>query len=130
MNQKSLIAAGLLAVGLVYSARAVTTNVVTLTGSTAFRAVVFTACTTPGTVFASHASGAPADPIVVGSGSGNGANDIVYEGYIQNSDLTYSLYDLVCSFTGSEAGIAACAQVSVINNPTPVFNGSTSPLPG
>ena len=39
--------------------------------------------------------------------SGNGANTIVYEGYIQNADTTYTLYDLDCSFTGSEAGIAA-----------------------
>src|SRR5215471_482245 len=132
MNYKSSIAAGLLAAGLISSASGATGDgvPVTLTGSTAFRAVTYTACTTPGRVFASAASGAPADPVVISTPNNNGANDIVYEGYIKNADNTYTKYDLVCSFTGSEAGIAAAAQVAVINNPTPAFNGATSPLPG
>src|SRR5581483_3962692 len=129
--KKSLITAGLLALGLISTASANT--IVTLTGSTAYRAVVYQACTTPGVVFASAASGAPADVAVVSTPANpnnNGANDIVYEGYIKNTDGTYTLYDLVCSFTGSEAGIAAAAQSAGINNPTPAFNGGTSPLPG
>jgi hypothetical protein len=133
MNYKSLITAGLLAAGLISSASAATGDgvIVTLTGSTAFRAVVFTACTTPDRVFNSTTSNTNvlANPIAL-NGAGNGANDIVYEGYITNNDGTATKYDLVCSFTGSEAGIAAASQVASIANPTPVFNGGTSPLPG
>ncbi len=129
MNPKSLITAGLIAVGLASAAHANT--IVTLTGSTAFRAVVYTACKSPGVVFASAASGAPADPKVVSATDANSANDIVYEGYIQNPDTTYTLYDLVCEFTGSEAGIASVSGLSTLANDTPFGNnGPHSPIPG
>ena len=104
--------------------------IVTLTGSTAYRSVVYAACTTPGVVFASAASGAVTDPRVVSPLNTNSANDIVYEGYIKLDNGVYRLYDLVCSFTGSEAGIGSVAGVTNIPNDTPVFNGGTSPLPG
>jgi hypothetical protein len=120
MKSKILIAA-LLGVGVLMSASAQQT--VYLTGSTAYRSVIFGVCTTPGQVFASKAGvaphgGAPADPVILSPAPNNtsGANTVVFEGYIYNSVTTlYDYYVLNCSFTGSEAGIAAVAGVTIAN---------------
>jgi hypothetical protein len=94
MKKASLITSALLALGIVSQAGAATTNVVYITGSTAFRGNVFTTLTTAGAVF-------DAAPTVLPAGAGSGTGSIVYQGAIGGQP-----YILDCNWTGSEAGIA------------------------
>lgn len=88
--------------------------VVYLTGSTAARAIIYGACTTSGQVF-------DAGSTVVSANNSSGASQIVYEGKIN----TFTV-DIDCSFTGSEAGIAAVAGQPLTQN----VNSGTFSLPG
>ena len=80
--------------------------IIYLTGSTAARAVIYAAATTANQIFT---DGSAASVISTGANNtGNGANTIVYRGHISVNGVS-TLVDLDCSFTGSEAGIAAVA---------------------
>lgn len=80
-------------------AQAANITVIYLTGSTAARGNIFTAMTTPGQIF-------PAGGSVVFPSGGNGSSSqIVYRGTLTNGDVV----DIDCTWTGSEAGIAAVA---------------------
>lgn len=121
----ALIALGVISAASVAQA---SNPVVYLTGSTAARSVIFAAATTSGQIFTGGGT-------VISTGSnntGSGANTIVYEGNISGVGTV----DLDCSFTGSEAGIAAVAGQTLnqtLSNP-PDSNASGSgtsyPLPG
>lgn len=114
MKLNSKITMALLALGLVSSASA--DNVVFLTGSTAFRSTVYTALHTPGNVFDGAVTEAE-----FGS-SQSGANYMLFHGNI-NGTPTY----INCAWSGSEAGIASAAGVSIQNTDR---NGNTIPLAG
>lgn len=155
MNKKMIIPVALLAAGFVSSASgacgdnlavAPAAQRVYLTGSTAYRSVVFNALrsgkqaastcngATLGTVFDSAgfstdgnpAHNAPDDPRAArigGGAAGNGDNGITYEGYISGV-----LYDVVCIFSGSEAGLASVANTTVQNVRLPANqNGDGTP---
>ncbi len=104
MKNLSLITAGLIAVGLVSSASA--QSVVRITGSTAFRANVNKALKAGTGVFT-------AAPTVTGTAYADGASQLVFTG---NDITSGSPLVIKTSFTGSEAGIAALADVGVPNN--------------
>jgi hypothetical protein len=111
----ALVALGLVSMASVAHA---TNPVVYLTGSTAARSIIFAACTASNQVFTGFG-------IVISTGSsntGSSANTIVYEGNIAGVGTV----DLDCSFTGSEAGIAAVAGQGLSQN----VNGGTYNLPG
>ena len=120
----------LIALGIVSAASVAQASnpVVYLTGSTAARSIIYAAATTSGQIFTGGGT-------VISTGSnntGSGANTIVYEGIIAGVGTV----DLDCSFTGSEAGIAAVAGQPLnqtLSNP-PDSNASPSgtsyPLPG
>jgi len=121
MKNQSLITSALVAAGLVSAASAFgAATTVYLTGSTAFRATVFTAATTGGDIF----DASPAPTILSPSPNNtSGANNIVYHGFINGTE-----YILNCAFTGSEAGIAAVAGVTVPNVTVPAnYNGDGTP---
>jgi hypothetical protein len=116
MNRKSLITSALISAGLISAASAQTT--VYVTGSTAFRSTFFTAATTAGDIFDTGHAGTPniLSPAPNNTGS---ANAIVYHGFINGTE-----YILNCNFTGSEAGIAAVAGVTINNVNVPAnYNG-------
>lgn len=90
--------------------------VVYLTGSTAARAIIYGAATTAGQIFdAGHAG------TVVSGNNSSSANQIVFEGPVNGTTV-----DIDCSFTGSEAGIAAVAGQPLTQN----VNNGTFALPG
>lgn len=115
MKINSKITLALLALGLVSSASA--DNVVYLTGSTAFRSTVYNALHTPGTVF----DAGTVTEAEFGS-SQSGANYMLFHGNI-NGTPTY----INCAWSGSEAGIASAANVSIQNKDR---NGDPIPLAG
>jgi len=100
MKTKSLIAAALLAAGVI-SAQAASYTVY-LTGSTAFRGIIYSTLTSPGTVLNS--------PSVLPSGTGSGAGSVVFEGTLVGSGDSYTI---VASWTGSEAGIASTVGTTI-----------------
>jgi hypothetical protein len=100
MKKATLITSALLALGLISQAGAQTTNVVYITGSTAFRGNVFNTLTTAGAVF-------DAAPTILPAGAGSGTSAIVYQGTIGGTN-----YAIDCNFTGSEAGIACVEGLS------------------
>ncbi len=102
MKNLPLITAGLLAVGLISPAGAQT--VVRLTGSTAFRANVNAALKAGTGIF-------DAAPTVVGTAYTPGASQLVFSGAISGNPVVVKT-----SFSGSEAGIAALADVAVPDN--------------
>src|SRR5271155_4878879 len=100
------LTSALVALGVVSMASAYPANpVVYLTGSTAARANIFNAMTATGQVFDSGTAGTV---ISAAPNNSNGANLIVYTGTIDGNAV-----DIDCSFTGSEAGIAAVAGQSL-----------------
>ena len=117
MNNKSLIASALAAVGLVTHASAVTTNVVYLTGSTAFRANVFlTSFPSRATVYSTRLLPSPSSRPVAGSGSRHDRSS----GKYRRTALLHRL-----QLDGIRAGIAATDGLSSLANADTGFN-----LPG
>jgi hypothetical protein len=111
----------LIALGIVSAASVAQASnpVVYITGSTAARAFFYAAALAPGAIFTGGGS-----VVSSGSNTGSGANLIVYEGNISGVGTV----DLDCSWTGSEAGIAAVAGQSLhqtLYNP-PDSNASVS----
>jgi hypothetical protein len=104
MKNATLLTSALVALGIVSQAGAATTNVVYITGSTAFRGNVFTTLTTPGAVF-------DAAPTILPTGAGSGTSAIVYQGTIGGTN-----YSIDCDFTGSEAGIACVEGLTSLLN--------------
>jgi hypothetical protein len=102
MNTITKITAALIALGIVSQASA--DNVVYLTGSTAFRSTAYNALHTAGVVFDGAVTEAE-----FGS-SQSGANYMLFHGNI-NGTATY----IDCAWSGSEAGIASAANVSIQN---------------
>jgi len=98
----ALIAAGVLS--LAGSAQANT--IIYLTGSTAARAVIFSALQTPGEVFPGGGTCVSPAPNNVNSGA-----QFVFEG----TNSTLGTVDVDCDFTGSEAGIASVAGTAAQN---------------
>src|SRR5690242_19042635 len=107
MKVNAAFTAALVALGIVSHASA--DNVVYLTGSTAFRSTVYNALHTPGTVFDGAVTEAE-----FGS-SQSGANYMLFHGNI-NGTATY----IDCAWSGSEAGIASAANVTIDNDGTPL----------
>ena len=116
----------LAALGLVSLAGVAHANTyIYLTGSTAARAIVFGACTTAGAgeVF-------PAGPTATfPAGVTSGASQMVFEGVVPG---IAGLTDIICSWTGSEAGIASVAGQNLVQPAPGVNNGTQSndPVPG
>jgi hypothetical protein len=107
MKYKMSFTAALMALGIISSASAATTNEVHVTGSTAFRGNFFTAATAAsGGIF--DAPGGTALP----AGANSGSSLVTYVGKIGGVN-----YALECSWTGSEAGIANVDGVSTLANP-------------
>lgn len=102
--------------------------VIYVTGSTAARATFYTAAKTAGQIFdTTEPTGYPkvVSPAATDS---SGAGQIVYEGNINGT-----LVDIDCSWTGSEAGIAAVAGqplTQTLNNPTLGLANGSYGLPG
>jgi hypothetical protein len=109
MNRKSVITA-MLAAGLVTVASA-QTHTVYITGSTAYRSVVFNACT-HGNGFAGTG---PFDAAAtfLPAGANGSSSDIIYIGNIGGVP-----YKVVCGWSGSEAGIANVAGRTSLGNVT------------
>jgi hypothetical protein len=106
MSHKLTFTAALIALGIVSSVSAVTTNEVHVTGSTAFRGNFFTAATAAaGGIF-----DAPGGTALNGATSGSGL--VTFVGNIGTVP-----YALECSWTGSEAGIANVDGVGTLANP-------------
>jgi hypothetical protein len=122
----TLVALGVLSLAGVAQA---SNPVIYITGSTAARAFFYNAAKTPGQTFLSGFAGYPK---VVSPTDSSGANQIVYEGYI-NSGGTTNLVDIDCSWTGSEAGIASVAgqglHQTLANSTLGLASGSYN-LPG
>lgn len=121
----ALIALGVISLASVASAQ----TTIYLTGSTAARAAIYTACTTPGEVFLAAGGVVPTGPTTLSSGSsftGSGANNITYEGYVSTGGTNNAEVILNCDFTGSEAGIASTAGTTL----TQSVNGGNYALPG
>jgi hypothetical protein len=112
----------LVGLGLVSAASVAQANTyIYLTGSTAARAAVFGAATTANTVF----SGTPINE----TGATSGASDMVFEGTISGVGTV----DLICHWSGSEAGIAAVAGQTITQPDTtgiPGYNAGNFNLPG
>jgi hypothetical protein len=109
------LTSALLALGVISFASAAQANtVIYLTGSTAARSIVFNAAETAGQIFTA--------PATLPAGGNSSSSSIVYEGTITGVGVV----DLVASFTGSEAGIAAVAGQNLTQN----VNGGTFALPG
>ena len=121
MKSNKFITSALVALGIVSLAGVAQANtIVYLTGSTAARAIIYAAATTSGQIFTGTGT-------VVSSGTGNtgnGANTIVFEGNITGVGTV----DLDCSYTGSEAGIAAVAN-QPLNQSLPLDPNGTGPYP-
>jgi hypothetical protein len=101
MKKATLLTSALVALGIVSQAGAATTNVVYITGSTAFRAAAVTAMETPGVVF-------DAAPTILGNPTGS-------QGVLQGT-IGGTNYALDLSWTGSEAGIACVDGLSSLLN--------------
>src|SRR5215472_10065377 len=101
MKINKQLTAVLAALGVVSLASAVqaANYIVYLTGSTAARQQVFNAMTTAGQVFAGGST------LVVPAAETGSDNQFVVRGVIGSDTI-----DFDCSFTGSEAGIAAVAN--------------------
>lgn len=106
----ALVAMGVVSVASTYAAN----PTVYLTGSTAARATIFAAIQA-GYVFDGGSTG------TLPNGGSGSSSALVYEGPINSVTV-----DIVCSWTGSEAGIADVAGTTV--NQT--INGVSYPLPG
>src|SRR5882724_11188110 len=100
MKNKSLVTAGLLAVGLASSASAVD---VYITGSTAFRANVNNALNTA--IFDGGS------PTTVNPSFASGASQQTFTGTIGGT-----AFNVFVDFTGSEAGIASLTGLTIANN--------------
>jgi hypothetical protein len=108
------ITAALVGVGIVSLASVAQANTyIYLTGSTAVRAAVFGALNTSADVF----SGASTE---VSTGATNGATDFAFEGNITGVGTV----DIICHWTGSEAGIAAVAGQTITQPDTTGIPGS------
>jgi len=106
----------LVALGIVSMAGVAQANTyIYLTGSTAARAAVFGALQTSGDVF----SGASTEE---STGATNGATDFVFEGNITGVGTV----DIICHWTGSEAGIAAVAGQTITQPDTAGIPGSSA----
>lgn len=114
----------MIALGIISSASATTTNEVHVTGSTAFRSNFFTAATASGGIF-----DAPGGTALVPSGTPSGSSSVItYVGNINSVP-----YALECSWSGSEAGIANVAGDNTLQNPgvpNPSNGSSSANLPG
>jgi hypothetical protein len=108
MKLKTAITAAVLALGIVSQAGA--QNVVYVTGSTAFRSIVFNALNTPGRVF-------DGTPTRATRGNSNPAS-CAYMLFLGNINGTPTYID--CAWSGSEAGIASAADVTIDNDGTPL----------
>ena len=118
-KHKISFTAALIALGIISSASAVTTNEVHITGSTAFRGNFFTAATTAGGIF----DGAGGTAL---NGATSGSSLVTYVGNIGGVP-----YALECSWTGSEAGIANVDGVATLANPgLPNAGFGAANLPG
>lgn len=113
------ITAALLALGIV--SRASADNVVYLTGSTAFRSVVYQVLHNNSGDTNAVFDGGTVTEAEFGS-SQAGANYMLFHGNI-NGTPTY----INCAWSGSEAGIASAANVTIQNQDR---NGNTIPLAG
>jgi hypothetical protein len=119
----------LVALGIISMVGAAQANtVIYLTGSTAARAVIFAAAQAAGGIFTNATGGQVVSPSPNNTSS---ANTIVYEGGVAGVGTV----DLDCSFTGSEVGIQAVAQVAALTQTlanSSVGSGGvgTYPLPG
>lgn len=129
MNSKSLITAALLAAGLVSVASASNvingTNIVYITGSTAFRGNVYN-CFTNNTGAGVFDSGTEVAPIPAGTSGSSG--QIVYIG-----DIKGQHYRVTTSWTGSEVGIGAVEGLTFLKNPgipNGVDNNNNVSFPG
>ncbi len=107
----ALVGLGLISVASVAQAN----TYIYLTGSTAARAAVFGALQTSGDVF----SGTSTEE---STGATNGATDFVFEGNITGVGTV----DVICHWTGSEAGIAAVAGQTIQQPDTAGIPGSTT----
>jgi hypothetical protein len=114
MNKLPLLAATLVAGGVVTSANAAFT-VVRITGSTAYRANVNNLLNTAGKVFDNA-------PTLLGPAFSAGASQLVFSNTISGANVI-----IKTSFTGSEAGIASLVDVAVPNN---VSGQPNANLPG
>jgi len=112
MRIKTTLAAALMAVGFVCQASAA--NVVYLTGSTAMRSTVYNQLNTPGAIFDSGATITRATRKFSGSNP-NGASYMLFLGTISGTP-TY----INCVWSGSEAGIASAANVTLDNDGQPL----------
>lgn len=102
----------MLSLGLVSAASVAHANTyIYLTGSTAARAAVFGALAQANNVF----SGTPLNV----TGAANNASDMVFEGTVTGVGTV----DIICHWSGSEAGIAAVAGQTITQ-------GDTSGIPG
>lgn len=118
MKHKKSFTAALIALGIISSASAVTTNEVHVTGSTAFRGNFFTAATTAGGIFDTAGTAL--------NGATSGSGQVTFVGNIGGVP-----YALECSWTGSEAGIANVDGVSTLANPgLPNSGFGAANLPG
>jgi hypothetical protein len=136
MNKKALFTGAAILAGAITSAVA-QPHTVYLTGSTAYRSVVYAALrhergNGTGSVFdGAGTNGAAASPTVLSGTDANSANAIVYDGWLNGVE-----YIINCQFTGSEVGIAAVAGVAQLDVAIPLmYNGgsnvATTPnLPG
>jgi hypothetical protein len=120
MKHKLTFTAALIALGIISSASAATTNEIHVTGSTAFRGNFFTAATAAsGGIF-----DAPGGLALNGATSGSSL--VTYVGKIGGVDYAFE-----CSWTGSEAGIANVDGVATLANPGLPNGGSgAANLPG
>jgi len=106
MRHKISFTAALIALGIISSASAATTNELHVTGSTAFRGNFFSAATAAaGGIF-----DAPGGTALNGATSSSGL--VTFTGNIGGVP-----YALECSWTGSEAGIANVDGVGTLPNP-------------
>ncbi|HXB60445.1 MAG TPA: hypothetical protein VNU95_12800 [Candidatus Acidoferrales bacterium] len=111
MKTSNLISAALLALGIVAQAGA-QTPVVYLTGSTAFRAAVFSALSStagPGSGGVFDASPA-VEYTTYGNSSANGGTYMVFYGNVSGSPVWID-----CAWSGSEAGIASACNTTLTN---------------
>jgi hypothetical protein len=112
----ALVAMGVVSLASAYASTS--TPVVYLTGSTAARGNIYNAMIASGQIFDAGTSGK-----IVSAAPNNaaGSSYIVFEGLINGQ-----LVDIDCSWTGSEAGIAAVANQPLQQN----VNGGNYNLPG
>jgi hypothetical protein len=111
----ALVALGIISLA---SAAQAANPVIYLTGSTAARTTIGNAMLATGQIFDSGTAGTIVSPSPNNSASGS---LVVFEGKINGTTV-----DIDCSFTGSEAGIAAVAGQPLTQN----VNGGTFSLPG